>query len=230
MELSKIGNWPVCSLWTRLLTHSSVHLALSRSLNFNNPRVSSGKLSSLSLLKSWRYSARQKLINSSVGKPVSFDHHESVVAFSGVSARAVFTGLSGCANQYHVRRLSRSRMGPLARNKAVARRAQGNYCKSFRPINSPCSSRATAAPYLWSLSAPLDLLVLPCAFGQERKPACIATVRSRLGPKASETVTNSEPECCHRNPGQTLDGIEEKASNSSMPSLGSFPSLEFFRQ
>jgi hypothetical protein len=36
-----------------------------------------------------------KLINSSVGKPVSFDHHKSVVAFSGVSARAVFTGFAG---------------------------------------------------------------------------------------------------------------------------------------
>src|SRR5271168_4397111 len=114
MELSKIGNLPVCSFWTRLLTHSSVRLALSRSLNFNNPSVSAGKLSSLSLLKSWRYSARQKLINSSVGKPVSFDHHESVVAFSGVSAMAVFTGFAGCADQYHIRRLARSRMSPLA--------------------------------------------------------------------------------------------------------------------
>jgi hypothetical protein len=111
MELSKSGNLPVCSFWTRLLTRSSVRLALSRSLNFSNPSVSSGKLSLLSLLKSWRYSARQKLINSSVGKPVSLDHHESVVAFSGVSARAVFTGFAGCADQYHVRRFARSRMG-----------------------------------------------------------------------------------------------------------------------
>jgi hypothetical protein len=91
MELSKIGYLPVCPLRTRLLTHSSVRLALWRSLNFNNPRVSSGKLSSLSLLNFWRYSARQKLINSSVGKPVSFDHHERVLAFSGVRAMAVFT-------------------------------------------------------------------------------------------------------------------------------------------
>jgi hypothetical protein len=124
MELSKIGNFPVCSFWTRLLTHSSVRLALSRSLNFSNPSVSSGKLSSLSLLKSWRYSARQKLINSSVGKPVSFDHHESVVAFSGVSAMAVFTGFVGCADQYHVRRLARSRMGSR-RDATTTRQAPG---------------------------------------------------------------------------------------------------------
>jgi hypothetical protein len=37
---------------------------------------------------------------------------------------AVFTGFAGCADLYHIRRLARSRMGPLARSKAVARGAE----------------------------------------------------------------------------------------------------------
>ena len=44
----------------------------------------------VSSLKFSKYSARKKLINSSVGKPVSFEHHVSVEAFSGVSLTVVF--------------------------------------------------------------------------------------------------------------------------------------------
>ena len=35
------------------------------------------------------------MINSSAGKPVSFEHHESVEAFSGVNMTVVFTVLGG---------------------------------------------------------------------------------------------------------------------------------------
>src|SRR4029077_19339042 len=93
LSFQKLGILPLCPFLTRLSTHASVRAALSRSLNCKRPIVSSQKLSWLSSLKFSKYSARKKLINSSAGKPVSFEHHESVEAFSGVNLTVVFTVL-----------------------------------------------------------------------------------------------------------------------------------------
>ena len=61
-------------------------------LEFQQAEYVLGKAVAVSSLKFSKYSARKKLINSSAGKPVSFEHHESVAAFSGVSLTVVFIG------------------------------------------------------------------------------------------------------------------------------------------
>jgi hypothetical protein len=53
-----------------------------------------------------------KLINSSVGTPVSFDHHESVEVFPGVSLTVIFTA-SGVGRCFYQERRARVKLRPI---------------------------------------------------------------------------------------------------------------------